>query len=273
MAPQFTVIIPTLNEEKFLPRLLNDLKKQKNKDFEVIVVDGNSNDNTSEVIKKFKDSLEIFFSKSSKRNVSYQRNLGANKAKGTYLIFLDADSRINGSFIKKLKQKTDKNKFLILMPSLTPEDEAYKIIFKSITFFVELSQTISKPFSTGGSMIIQKDFFNFIGGFNEKLYLSEDHELIQRARASGVIAKVLKDLHVKVSFRRMQKEGRLDIFRKYLIALIHTFTKGRIDKKIFPYEMGGAGYDFTKRRAKSIDKVINDYYKKFKKQLENFIGE
>lgn len=272
--PFFSIIIPTLNEEQFLPKLLDDLKKQKNRNFEVIIVDGGSDDNTKKVATDHKEYFDLFFFDAKKRNVSYQRNFGAKFARGQYLIFLDADSRIQGAFIKKIQQETEKNKYLIFLPSIFPQDRTYQdmIIFNLANFFVVISQTIGKPFSTGGSLIFQKDFFNFIGQFNEKLYLSEDHELIQRARKYGVMAKLLKGVKVKVSLRRMRKEGRLDIFKKYLIAAAHTMTGRELDKKIFDYEMGGTGYKYIKSRSKTIDQTIKDYFDRIKKQIDQMVG-
>ncbi len=49
----YSIIIPTLNEEKYLPLLLSDLNKQKEKNFEVIIVDGSSIDNTKKEAEKF----------------------------------------------------------------------------------------------------------------------------------------------------------------------------------------------------------------------------
>jgi len=54
MKPFFSIVIPTLNEEKYLPNLLNDLTKQKEKDFEIIVVDGKSEDRTIDIAIKYK---------------------------------------------------------------------------------------------------------------------------------------------------------------------------------------------------------------------------
>jgi len=274
--PYFSVIIPTLNEEKFLPKLLNDLRKQKEGDFEIVVVDGNSKDRTKEVAGAYNRLFTNFkLLDAKKNNVSYQRNLGAKLSRGTYIIFLDADSRIGSSFITKIKSEINKNRFLIFLPAILPQDKTYQdvVIFNLANFVIEISQTIGKPFSSGGSMIFQKDFFNFIEGFDDKLFLAEDHEIIQRARKYGVTAKLLRNVKVKFSLRRMKREGRLDLFRKYLIASIHSFTKGEIDKKIFDYEMGGANYQFLKNKQPSIEKTIKNYFRRLKNQLGQLIEE
>lgn len=272
----FSVIIPTLNEEKFLPKLLNDLKKQKENDFETIIVDGNSEDRTKEVAGAYKRHFANFKVISAKKNnVSYQRNLGAKLASGTYLVFIDADARITPSFIRGLKKEIDKRRYLIFIPAVFPQSQLYqdKVAFNLVNFIIELSQALGKPFSAGGSMIFQRDFFYFMGGFNDKLFLAEDHEIIQRARKLGVIAKVLKNVKIKFSFRRMEREGRLDLFVKYLIALIHGLSKGKIEEKIFDYEMGGSNYQFIKNKRPSIEKTIKNYFSRLQNQLGQLMRE
>lgn len=268
--PYFSIIIPTLNEEKFLPRLLNDLKKQKEKDFEIIIVDGNSDDKTREIGQRYKrdlNNLKIF--SVGERNVSYQRNFGAKRARGVYLIFLDADGRVSPSFMTAIKKEINKRKYLIFIPKMLPQsrNSQDKLMFNLTNLLIETSQLIGKPFCSGGFMIFQKDFFHFVGGFDENLFLAEDHEIIQRARKFGVIAKFLRSVKVKFSLRRMEKEGRLKILIKYLIALIHLLAKGKIDKKIFEYKMGGAGYQI-KNKHFSMEKAVKNYFKQIKKILE-----
>lgn len=266
MTPYFSIIIPTLNEEKFLPKLIADLAKQKFENYEILIIDGHSDDATLDIVSKAQGQLNISVYKVEKRSVSYQRNFGATKARGQYLIFLDADARIDRSFLRKLWTETNKSQSLIYIPSIFPQDKSYQdiVVFKIVNFFIEISQTVGKPFSSGGSMIINKDFFSFLKGFNEKLYLSEDHEIIQRAKNQGVSAKFLKNIRVSISLRRMDREGRLDIYSKYIIATIHTYRNGGIDKKIFDYKMGGADYASDIKKPETLDESIRNYFDKIK---------
>lgn len=267
--PYFSIIIPTLNEEKYLPNLLNDLKKQKSSCFEIIITDGKSVDRTPQVIEEFKKKLPITFLESSKRNVAYQRNLGVSKARGIYLIFLDADSRVDVYFINKIKKEIDRKKSLIFLPAIYPQEKSYEtaLIYNIANFIIEVSQTLNKPFSSGGSMIFQRDYFNFLGGFNEKFILSEDHEIVQRAKANGVVAHFLKNVKVKCSLRRLKKEGRMTLLKKHLIASIHALVKGGMNRKTFNYEMGGGHY-VLKNKQRSFDKKMKKQFLKAKKQLE-----
>jgi glycosyltransferase involved in cell wall biosynthesis len=267
----FSIIIPTLNEENYLALILKDLLKQKDQNFEVIIVDAQSHDRTKEIALSSPIKNLQFFEE-EKQNVSFQRNFGAKKAKGSYLLFLDADSRVNMFFTSKLKNFIQKNSGLIFLPSLNPtrdqNSKQMKLFFRIANFFFEMSQNLEKPFSSGGSMIWEKNFFNFIGGFEEQIYIAEDHSIIQKARKWGVKAKFMKSIRVGFSLRRMKKDGQLRFFYKNLVATAHIMLKGDIYKKIFEYEMGGGHYKKIPRRH-----VITDYLKQIKKFFRTNVFE
>lgn len=248
----FSIIIPTLNEEDYLPKILLDITNQKQKNFEVIVVDGNSEDDTKKEALRFKKYFLLTFYRVDKRNVAFQRNYGAKKSKGSFLIFLDADTRVDASFTEDLYGDILKSKASLFLPVLTAEDRSSKnrVLFKLINSVIELSQSLNKPLSTGGSIFISKKLFLELNGFKENLYLSEDHNLIQRAKKLGVKAKILKDTKVVFSLRRIKKEGQVSVLYKYLLALVYMLVNGKITSKIFMYEMGGGRYKDNKLREK-----------------------
>ncbi len=241
-----SIIIPTLREKDFLPHLLEDLKKQVDKSFEVLVVDAQSNDGTHEIVDAFRKYLKIRFIEIREHNVSYQRNFGSRHTESDFCVFLDADTRVSSGFIKKIKKYIVERKGLLFLPYILP-DENYtqlKIIFRLINFLVEMSQNFAKPFSLGGSMIVERKFFTIVGGFNEKVYLGEDHQFIRDAQKWGVRAKLLHNVRLKYSLRRMKQEGQLQFYYKNLIATLHILFKGNIKNKIFDYQMGGGHYDW-----------------------------
>lgn len=266
----FSFIIPTLNEEKFLPKLLTDLTNQKEKDFEVIIVDGYSQDQTKKIALDFKEKLNLRFFELKEKNVSAQRNYGAKKAKGRYLIFIDADNRVFSSFLKKLKKFIFKKKGLIFIPQIIPDEDNVqtKLIFQFVNLLIELSQNFNKPLSAGGNLIFEKNFFDLIGGFDEKIFISEDHQIIQKAKNYGVTAKCLKNIKVKFSLRRFRKEGELTVFYKYLISFGYMLIKGDIKKKLFDYEMGGQLYK-KKINESLFYERLNQLKKFFSRQIKN----
>lgn len=100
---QLSVIIPVYNSGKYITRCLDSIVKQSFNDFEVIIVDDGSVDNSKDIIKKYvcTDSrIKYFYIENS--GVSYARNYGINRVSGEYLMFVDADDYCNHNYFKKM---------------------------------------------------------------------------------------------------------------------------------------------------------------------------
>lgn len=276
MKPFFSVIIPTLNEEKFLPKLLNDLVKQKTKNFEVIIIDSQSKDQTKNEAAKFKN-LNLLFKIRNKKNVSAQRNFGAKLAKGEYLLFLDADSRINLTFTGKLENIIKKKKGLFFVPSLKTDNsktEPQQLV-DIINFIFQISQNIGRPFALGAGIVIEKKYFFTLGGFDERLSFGEDYDLAIRSYNWGVRAKFLREIKFTYSLRRIRREGKLKAYYIFLISAIQYLLNGRTEKK-FDYEMGGHLYktDDKKKYSNILDQLnTKNIIRKIKKYFKLILRE
>lgn len=274
MKPLFSVVIPTLNEEKYLPKLLDDLSKQTEKDFEIIISDGYSKDKTKEAVNEFKKRLNVKFYQTKLKNAAAQRNYGATKSSESYLVFLDADTRINSTFLKKVKKIIIKKKGLAFIPYFLPDKEykQYKSLFDLSNLLVEFSQNLPKRFSLGGNMIIERNFFNIIGGFDEKLFMAEDHELIQRISQWGVEVKFIRKAKTYFSLRRMKKEGQIKFFYKYFVSTARRIFSGEIKDKIFDYQMGGQVYEKENNDHKKKE-FIEHYLDQIKELFNKLIKD
>src|ERR1035437_1336418 len=103
MINELSIIIPTLNEEKYLARTLQTIVEQDYQGkLEVIVVDGQSTDNTLKTADSFKRKIKDFAMISAIKGISHQRNIGATKAKYKFLLFLYADTYLPNNFLSKI---------------------------------------------------------------------------------------------------------------------------------------------------------------------------
>ncbi len=248
MSTNLSVIIPTLNEEHYLPHLLSDLAAQTEKDFEVIVVDGKSEDKTKEKALTFLDKFSLTFLEVEKRNVSFQRNTGAKVAKGKYIVFIDADTRIPHDFIENLAHAAFKRGFKLILPTISWDDTSRKarVLRSVVTSVIRASQLYGRPLSTGGNFAVEKDLFEQIGGFNEEVFISEDHDLVRKSYEFGVKAKIVKNVKATISMRRGALEGDASLIYKHVVGFL-AYTMSPNEKalrtKLFEYEMGGHRYD------------------------------
>ena len=109
--PKISIIVPVYNEEKNIKKCLNSILLQPG-NFEVIVVNDGSNDNSEKIIKEIKDNrLKYFYKKNS--GLSDTRNFGIRQAKGDYLMFVDGDDWIENDSMKVLLKSTEENYDLI----------------------------------------------------------------------------------------------------------------------------------------------------------------
>lgn len=241
--PYFSIIIPTLNEEYYVPRLLNTLSLQVYKNFEVLVVDGLSRDNTKQVAKEAGKRLPDFrLIAAGRNNVSYQRNLGAREAQGWYLIFFDADVLVPQEFLQKLEVVLDRDKLLLATTLCEADGEElwYRILVYLGNVFTLLGRRLGKPNAGGFDVIIENNTFFQLGGFREDLFMSEDHDLVERAAVMNVPIVILKAPKITMSFRRFRSEGSLWVVFKWVYAFFYGLLFGPITRPLFDYQMGGS---------------------------------
>lgn len=244
--PFFSVIIPTLNEETVLPKLLRCLLNQSFQSFEVIVSDGESKDKTEQVVhqyqKKFQDKQLLFLPIARKPSVSYPRNRAAEKATGAYFVFFDADVSIGPEFLGEIYKHIQQFHPLFLTTRVVPDstDIINRILTEMVNWSIMVIRYSSKPFILGFNIIMERSVFKKIGGFNEKALLGEDHELATAARKHGIILSYLAKPVLTCSLRRFESEGRMKTIGKYIRSTWHILTKGVIHKQLYEYNMGGA---------------------------------
>lgn len=208
-----SVVIPTLNEEKYLPRLLGSLKEQDFSDMEIIVSDGNSTDRTREIAASF--GVKVLLD--DPLGPARQRNIGASEAKGDILLFLDADDVLSDKDFVSLSVNEFKNKNLAVAGFLVHFDSprlSYRF-FGSVYNLFTLIRTMYKPIAVGAGIMVKKELHDRLGGFNEALGVNEDHEYITLASVLGRFG-ILRSKKLNFSVRRLEKEGVLKMLKIWM---------------------------------------------------------
>lgn len=261
----YSIVIPTLNEEILLPRLLDNLVSQRyKKPFEVLIVDAGSEDNTRKIPNLYKKRLSIQWIDAKRKNLSFQRNLGAQASNGEYVIFIDADSQIPNTFLSNLDKELIKTPYLICIPKIETSNESSidKSIMKIANYLISVSKYIKTPITPGACLIIHRQTFLFLKGFKttktqtDKALFPEDMDFVFRAKKAGIIPKQLKTISFMFSLRRAEKEGYLVLTAKYLASGLEMILRQKSTLKL-PYRMGGDYYiQENKFNEKKIKKML-----------------
>ncbi len=216
-----SIIIPTFNEEKYIGQTLDSAMNQDYKEYEIIVVDNCSKDRTATISRKYAKNVLI-----TKSNVAQARNIGAKRAKGEILLFLDADTIINKNFLKEVACRFENNDIIGLYPRVKTEGKLGDKIAYSLSF--ELIRVLSKlghPLYPTMCVAYRKKEFEKAGGFEETFITGEDIILTKRIKEYGKCV-VEKDLTVYTSPRRSSKMGALSFMRFHFINFF-LFLMGR----------------------------------------------
>jgi len=267
--PLFSVIIPTLNEEKFLPLLLESLTKQTFKNFQVIVSDGPSKDKTKKIAlsygKSFSD-LQLVTSK--KANLPHQRNNGAKHATGKWYVFIDADSVLLPYALERMEQFIKRLKPQLFTVWFRSDSEKINDALVSLfgMIMIEGGLLLKRPHAMGPLSVVRRDAFKLVNGYDESLEFLEDYDFSTRLKKKGVQMHILRETLFILSLRRFRKQGSLVVISTYIRSIIQALFTQAGPKSMKHYIMGGHVYTKKKKMRKPV-------FTKFEKQLKEFINE
>ncbi len=226
-----SIVIPTLNEEKYLPHLLDSLNRQTRRDFEVIVADADSRDATR----------SIAASRGCRvvpgGRIAQGRNAGARVAQGDYLLFLDADVTITPTFIEELTGRIRSRNLDAASGFITPDSRrSFDRIMVATSNWWHFAMQRFYPHAPGFYIAARKSLHDAIGGFDEELFLTEDHDYVRRAGRVGRVAYLWKP-RVTFSVRRFDKEGRWRLIGKFLrLEILMLFKKIREEVVVYEFD-------------------------------------
>lgn len=100
-----SIIVPVYNTEKYLKKCIDSILSQTYKDFEVIIINDCSPDNSDEIIKGYKDKRIKYIKNKKNKGIGYNRNLGLSEARGEYVCFIDSDDYVREDFLELMYKK------------------------------------------------------------------------------------------------------------------------------------------------------------------------
>jgi len=171
-----SVIIPTKNSERTIGKCLQSIKKQSYAKVEIIVVDNNSTDKTKDVSRKY---TKLVFNKGPER--SAQRNFGALKSKGKYVLFIDSDMVLSEAVVADCIRLAEDSKVYKVLGGIIIPEESFGEGFWAKCKALERSFYVGVDWIEAARFFSKKIFIQ-LKGYDEKQTGTEDFDLPQRIK-------------------------------------------------------------------------------------------
>lgn len=197
-----SVVIPSFNQEKFLPKTLISVLEQKNfTDFEIILVDDNPSEYTDNNVEIFEElcnrkMFPIDFTRLSSTNpkgISHARNKGIKAAKGEWIKLLDSDDMLKPNFLqlamKIIEERGEKCIYYSDYETIFPNGMLRSLVKdpgRNLDISGKLKEMRNGIYANMNSTVIHKSVFEKIGYFDESMDDAEDYEFFLRALSKGI---------------------------------------------------------------------------------------
>lgn len=215
-SPFFTIITVVKNGDQTLERCIKSIKYQTFQDFEYLIIDGNSSDETHKIIKQYSDIVDYAISEKDE-GLYFAMNKGLELARGRYVGILNADDVYSLNTLELVKNAITKN-------------SNCDVIYGAMSFFDKPNQIhfihsdeLSKRMIFHPTCFVSSNTYKELGNFNTKYQVAADYDFILRCRNAQKIFYGLED--VLVTFNRGGISAKLrfrSIFETTEIQAIHN---------------------------------------------------
>lgn len=261
-SPFFTIIIPTYNRAHLITKTLASIIDQSFKNFEVIIVNDGSTDNTEEVVKPFiSENVHYYYKENGERNAA--RNFGTKKAKGKYINWFDSDDIALPNHLLSNYNFIKSNNFPSVIHSLYNVIDTNGIEIRKKN---ENPQLINNILYRGNCLstnnIIVKKTIAIENLFNEdQRLLAEDYELWLRIAAQY---QILENLEHTTSIVYHEERSVLTVKNKNKLITGYTLFLNLIDQNSFVTSYLDDKYDYFKMKTLlilSVELAVNKHKK------------
>jgi glycosyltransferase involved in cell wall biosynthesis len=227
--PHFSVIIPALNEEKLLPRMLGQFSPDLLERFgvELVVSDGGSMDGTL-AIARAHAHLVVENTPYVKQTISAGRNAGAQRANGEIFVFLNADTFLKEpkTFFSRISEEIDKPGIVAVTSAVSvyPEEERWqdRAFHGFYNWFFYMMNRVGMGMGRGECHVMKREVFHQVQGYADRIAAGEDYDMFRRLEHLGRI-RFLRDVVVFESPRRYRRFGYAYVTASWFLNFLSVF--------------------------------------------------
>jgi glycosyltransferase involved in cell wall biosynthesis len=225
-----SIVVPTLNEASYLPKLLESIRRQTVGDWEVLVADSGSTDGTAEVAAA--NGARVL--PGERKGPGEGRNRGARAARGEVLVFADADCVLPPGLMAAVLRAVEDPSVIGGATGFMPDEGTWldRLLFRLANLYQRVMTEVGLPHNAGYCFFFRRGAFEGLGGINEEMMLNETHDLALRSRTLGRF--VMLPMAVTTSMRRFRTYGYTrTIVNEYLASTITYYLTGRTPSERF----------------------------------------
>lgn len=175
--PLFSIITPSYNRAHLLPIMILSVLRQTYTDWELIIVDDGSTDNTSD-LEHIKSDPRIKYVKKENSGAAHSRNVGARHASGELIVFLDSDDEAKETWLSTVGANIDEDTGLFCLGAVKKFSSGLEVLDRPTVL-----KLYSKEFYvkfTAGSLFIRKKLFDKVSGYDVNLLANHHTDLFYR---------------------------------------------------------------------------------------------
>jgi len=219
--PLVSVILPAHNEARLVGAALQSIAEQSfpPEQIEAIVVDNGSTDDTGQAVEEARNATPVHIDllHEPARGIARAKNLGARRARGRYLVFMDADSRMSPGLVRHIVERAAGGERSASIRIVADSNDALD------RAFFGLMEWGKRLFRIRANMSwMERSLFERLGGFDERLRQAEDLDLLVRARKAGVNVGHVTRERIATSTRRLRRGplrvGTLSMFARWALG-------------------------------------------------------
>jgi glycosyltransferase involved in cell wall biosynthesis len=192
--PYFTIITPSFNRAHVIDRAIKSILNQTYPDWELIIVDDGSTDNTKEILTPILADKRIKYIYQDNAGVCAARNNGASVAKGDYLIFLDSDDTVEVYWLSDFYKEIKGNNYGIVYCSIKIQYQDSTILYKDVENPYGNNKGIGSELV--GSWALKKELFFEVGQYDERIKFGENSELRLRINFKDINVGIIKNYNL-----------------------------------------------------------------------------
>ena len=225
-----SVIVPTWNEAKCLPALLDAVQRQTLPPLEVVIADSGSTDETAAI----GEAAGAVVLAGERKGPGEGRNRGAGAAQGDVFLFLDADCVPPRELVESVVAALRDPALIGGATEFVPAEGRLfeRLLFRLANGYQRAMTLWGLPHNAGYCFFFRRAAFHALGGIREEMLLNETHDLAMRSRALGRF--VILPIAVETSMRRFRAHGYVrTILQEYVASTILYYATGRTPTELF----------------------------------------